>query len=286
MAGGASGSWDKAEAPGLAVVVASFPRSGTHLTLDFLRRNFPVFNIRLMPWESSECLFFALDARTPEEEALHGASSSISGAPRGNELWRRATRQANFLVKTHDLPLAGPWLQEKLDAAAADRRVIHFYPFRRFSKTLVSYHSHQRVTFNDNLEMDLLRFVQGEDRFFRKPLTVMECAQRHADWAVECAYPIDFEALVREPAAYAAAIGRVIGLEPEQHADPLPPKRVAHGRLGEILERFRGRQTSEVDIALANQPASILAHLDESGPLADRYARLKAKEHAWLTGTV
>jgi len=47
--------------PGAAVLVASHERSGTHLTIDLLRRHFPACSVRMRPLEQAHNAYLSLD---------------------------------------------------------------------------------------------------------------------------------------------------------------------------------------------------------------------------------
>lgn len=239
----------------LAAVV-SYPRSGTHLTIDFLRRNFVPFSWRPMPWESSERLYYNLDIRDPDD-CGEGHSTSEGGCVRDHDDHDRALGRDNLVVKTHDLPLA-PRLSEKLTTIAQGRRVTLLYPFRRFSKTLRSYYAHRGA---DGPPAD---FAAEQDLFMGQAQSIADTMLAHGDWALEHCVPIDIDDLLRRPSAYVAALSDRFGWDVIERASPLPPKRLAPGRMGELLERFRGRQSSEVVVERTAPPPAEFAYIDQS----------------------
>lgn len=256
-------------APLLCAVVVSFPRSGTHFTLDFLRRNFAEFAFRPRLWESSETLYVNLDVRTAEEEALADAFRSRSGAPKPGRAHFAAADRANFLVKTHDLPFASRSLQQRLLTFTKNHVIAELYPFRRMSETAVSYHAHQ----NDHASIP--DFLACRDPFLGTSSSVLQTMLDHGEWGLHNALPIDIEDMQLRPHAYGEALASHFGWTFAPPADPLPPKRIASGMMGEFIERFRGRASSEVVITAKRRPRSEAAYVDEDGPLADLYRALK-----------
>lgn len=74
------------------IVVASFPRSGTHLCIDTLRLNFPACRSWKLPLERADALYANLDVR------------GIEGQIRAKEIASVLQRVDRPLVKTHALP--------------------------------------------------------------------------------------------------------------------------------------------------------------------------------------
>ena len=62
---------------GKPVVVASHPRSGTHLTLDLLRKQFPACASYKLPAQPLDRLYFALEALSapPQRSISEGQSA-------------------------------------------------------------------------------------------------------------------------------------------------------------------------------------------------------------------
>lgn len=253
---------------GVIAAVVSYPRSGTHLTIDFLRRNFEPFAWRPMPWESSERLYYNLDIRDAADTGV-GHSTSLGGVPRDHADHDRALLRENVLVKTHDLPFA-PRLREKLERLADGRRIVLLHPFRRPSKTLRSYYAHR------DAQCVPAEFAHEIDVFMGQSGTVADAMLAHGEWALENCTPIDIDDLLKRPADYVTAIAARFGWPVIARDYALPPKRLAAGRTGELLERFRGRQSSEVFVDRVAPPPAQFAYLDDSPAHADLYARMSA----------
>lgn len=252
-------------------VVVSFPRSGTHFTLDFLRRNFVEFGFKPRLWESSETLYVNLDVRSVEEDALAAPYRSLSGKPKFGRDHYVAAERANFLVKTHDLPFASQALAERLQTLTHNHVVTKLYPFRQMSSTLLSYHAHQKD------RGTIREFMNRRDPFLGTSRSVMETMLDHGEWGVQNALPIDVDDVQRRPEAYDNLLAKRFGWTFRSPAVPLPPKRLARGLAGELIERLRGRQSSEIVIPTRRLPRSHAAFADNSRPLADLYQALKAR---------
>lgn len=241
---------------GQCVVIVSHPRSGTHFTIDFLRRNFADFRYLPMPWVSSESLYFNLD--------WSARRRCIKGT------WSRDALERNvFLVKTHDLPFAED-LEEELIEAAAGREVIYLYPFRRMSKTLLSFRN-----FIDE-SLSLQDFVQHPDTYFETEESIEQAAIHHAEWALEHAVPLDIEAAIQNPQPCIKALSERFGWTILPHADPLPPKRKASGKWGEIIERLKGRQSSEVVVRSSSHSTEDATWIDNNPVFHKLYTDLKS----------
>jgi len=266
---------------GEAAVVVSFPRTGTHLTMDFVRRNFEEFRNRLLPWESSERLYYNLEIRNSEEEKEHSDSAAEGGHPLGNENHLAALRNDNFIVKTHDLAFQEHWMLPKLMKAAGNRRVTFLYPFRKMSRSVASFQAYQHTLFShlepNPVPEDLREFLYSRDLYFNQGATVYELMLRHAQWALNYTVPIDIDDLLARPEEHVEALAREFGWTSRHLDKPLPPKRVGRGWFSELIERVRGRASSEVLIPRGNLPAAAIEEIDEKGELAEAYRELKRR---------
>ena len=103
------------EGIGDPVIVSTFMRSGTHLTIDLLRRQFPAFQARKRPLEALDSLYFPMDVLLPGWEP-HDWS-----VPRALNVLRRGRRP---ILKSHFLdpdlrnlrnrqPAVASWLEER-----------------------------------------------------------------------------------------------------------------------------------------------------------------------------
>lgn len=211
-------------------IILSHPRSGTHLLLDFLRRNFPQLQRRLLPWESASGLYLSLDAR---DEKLCRA-------------WL-AGQHGPFIAQSHHIGFTRP--ASDIAFLAEAHRPVFFYPFRRFSKTAQSYADFlaQEGLWDAKRAIDDL--LRQPDPFYRSGLTVEENMRAHAT-ACETLMSawIDMEDLQRNPDAWASSIGVLLGLTPAPLKRRLPGRKRFHGKLSELFERLRGRESTEVQI--------------------------------------
>ena len=222
-------------------------------------------------WESSETLYVNLDVRTAQEDAIGDGSRSLSGMPRRGRDHCAAADRGNVLVKTHDLPFASRELRERLHGITNSREVTTLYPFRQMSSTLTSFHAHQ------NDRGGIREFLDRRDPFLGTSLSVIESMLEHGEWGLRNAVPIDIEDLQLRPHAYGEALASRFGWNFSPPANPLPPKRILAGTAGELVERIRGRLSTEVVVRAKPLPRASAAFVDREGPLADLYGALKAK---------
>src|SRR4029077_18161796 len=104
------------------VFVVSHPRSGTHLLIDFIRRNFPVFNPRLRIWESASKLYLRLDGPNWRREA--------------HALLR--ARRSHVLLKSHRIGFTENTDLEVRQILKPSSEIF-LYPFRKFSSLVKSF---------------------------------------------------------------------------------------------------------------------------------------------------
>ncbi len=206
--------------------VVSHPRSGTHLMLDFVRRNFRNFNPPLMPWESSAKLF--ADADGPHWR--QSASRIVE------------TGHAHLLVKTHR---AGFTNQNDVELRRVfnPEHVVYLYPFRKFSETVRS--------FAEFLQYDepISRLLDEPDAFFGRSATVGDCLREHAQsWLERPAHFLDCDRLLGDPETASARLAPLLNETPAPLKRRLPGKKIYQGKLGELMERLTGRQSTEVVI--------------------------------------
>ncbi len=117
---------------GKPIVVATHPRSGTHLTIDLLRRHFRPCRSWKFPGEQLQSLYLNLDALLPD----HDNRLSVSGALR---YLRRVERP---IIKTHALPDFSPWSNGLADWRAWIRNGADvIYVVRDGRDVICSYHA-------------------------------------------------------------------------------------------------------------------------------------------------
>jgi hypothetical protein len=139
------------------------------------------------------------------------------------------------------------------------------------SATLASY----RALTEDN--GSAREFLAGRDAFLGTSSSVMQTMLDHGAWGMQHALPIDIEDMQARPHAYGEALAERFGWDFTPQPNPLPPRRVAPGIVGELVERLRGRESSEVVIGGPRLAPSEVAFVDEQGPLAELYSALKAQ---------
>jgi hypothetical protein len=206
-----------------AVVVVSHPRSGTHVTLDFIRRNFPEFNPSLCLWQSARELYVSLDTPDWRERLL-----------------RQAHRSDHILMQSH-------WAGVEPIAAMAGidylqpEEVVFVYPFRRYSATMRSLAAFCQYPGRvDTFLKERSTFYEG---------TVEDCALRHGErWIPRDPVFLDVDALLAQPDQAAERLGGVLGVSPAPLQRRLPHRRVFQGKWAEAVERLTGRESTEVQI--------------------------------------
>jgi len=206
-----------------AVVVVSHPRSGTHVTLDFIRRNFPEFNPSLRLWQSAGELYVSLDTPQWRERLL-----------------RRARRSGHILMQSH-------WVGVRPVEAMAGvedlqpEEVVFIYPFRRYSATMRSLAAFCQYPGRVG------SFLKEKSTFYEG--TVEASAFMHGErWIPRDPVFLDVEALIARPDLAADRLSGVLGVAPAPLQRRLPHRRVFYGKLAEAVERLTGRESTEVQI--------------------------------------
>ena len=208
---------------GRRVVVATHRRSGTHLTLDLLRRHFAACRARKRPGQGLDALYLNLDRL--------GANRHPLGERQALARLRRAPRP---LVKTHALPehLAawGPaaelraWIVSDADLYCVVR------DGRDVVCSLHAYVCGYDPAAPGSLSAFLAQQDGGLSRVARWAREVRRCL------AVPGVRLLRYEDLVARPREALARLGRELALEP-RYAEPLLPAPL-RGRWQSRLARF------------------------------------------------
>jgi len=249
---------DRPAGPPVCVVVASHPRSGTHLTIDFIRRNFRGFDPRVAPWSNSKFLYFELD------ELLF---RTVTGRH-----MKRFPRRRKFIAKTHHL------FADEVCAKAASllpsHRLIFLYPFRRISSTLRSLAEFAGAS------GPMASFPDRREVYFGRDLTVAACLRLHAEnWLASPARFLNVDDLLRDPDTAALRLGEVLGEPPVPIDRRLPrPRRFGGGAVGELAERLSRRESTLVPVARRIDWESAAAAAEIDGRFSDLFARLAARQ--------
>lgn len=202
------------------IVVASFPRSGTHLTIDFLRRNFAACKIRKRPWGYLDNLYSNLDRLSP----------AIAWGQTPQEAVEIMGRCARPIVKTHAFPDFRRFMPgymemgevgEEFGRAMCTRAKV-IYVMRDVRDVACSQHLWARGDLSGGPE-DLRAFVrESGDR----GLTLPQQWQEHAAaWRAETGtFMLQFEQIVREPEETVRRLAEFIGEEPLAIENRIPPR--------------------------------------------------------------
>ena len=202
--------------PTKPIVIATHPRSGTHLTIDTLRKQFPPCDSWKWPGERLDRLYLSLDSllTTPPQ-----ITDQVAG-----RILRRADR---ILIKTHRMPpdalpgtnrsfwlLPESWMQALMDHT----QIIHAY--RDGRDVMVSYHAFcQR--YDPEARCGLGRFIRQTNH-----------GMSHAKmWAHHTrvwdqapgVVSLKFEDLRRRTREALEALGQQLGMTPLMQ-EPLIPK--------------------------------------------------------------
>jgi hypothetical protein len=211
-----------------AVVVVAHPRSGTHVTLDFIRRNFPEFNPALYIWQSARELYVSLDKADWHERLLG-----------------QARRSDHILMQSHLAGVQSLAAQAALDYLQPEDAVF-LYPFRRYSATLRSLAAFCRYPGRVD------SFLGEKSTFFDGERTVETGARQHGEhWMRRDPVFLDVEALIADPDAAAAKLGKVLDLSPAPLERRLPHRRIFYGKAAEFVQRLTGRESTEVKAPFA-----------------------------------
>jgi len=198
------------ESAGPPILVASHRRSGTHLTIDLLRRQFRECDAWKWPGEGLDALYVNLDRLAVHKEPLT--------EPRLASLLARSQHP---LLKTHALPdlgalrdVQGPWV-DQLEGRAKIVYVVRYGP-----AVMVSAQRHE-ARLGQDAGRDLLDYMRLE----------RDGQSRAAAWAAhvkrwlsrEGVFVVRYEEILWRGAETLARLGDFLGLEPRWRRPIQPP---------------------------------------------------------------
>ncbi|MBI1369309.1 MAG: hypothetical protein GC162_11735 [Planctomycetes bacterium] len=196
--------------PQKPVIVASHRRSGTHLTIDLLRRQFDACDSWSWPWERPTALYLNLDllfegghAPTPAKDRW--AMNVLARVPRP-------------IIKTHltfeEMP-AGPWLDWLRE------RSTLLYVTRDGRDVMCSLHLYMQ-SFDARARVDMSTFLRTE---FRGMSPAKYWAHHVALWrAIPGVHVQQFESITKKTPEALTALGEALGLTPRNVQPLLPAK--------------------------------------------------------------
>lgn len=194
------------------IFVVTHPRSGTHLTIDFLRKQFRECQSWLWWGETIHHSYLTLDHLSPQ-------SSPHIQPTKALEILSRCSRP---IIKTHCLPdfsYIGEKNQDFAKTLISNADI--YYVVRDGRDVLSSVHLWQQCS-NPNARCSLSEFLRQEEDELNRPQI---WANHVLKWSN---YPnikmIKFEEIVKEPMVILEKFSQQLGLNP-LHNQPLLPKR-------------------------------------------------------------
>lgn len=235
------------------ILVASHPRSGTHVMIDFIRKAFPsTASWRLWGLPLSH-LYLNIESLTSRR---HPASDRWA-----RRIIRRPDRP---LMKTHFLPdFSESWIEEESGPLAREWRELaeaahKVYVTRDPRAVMRSYKLFMSQFAPEYADMSLVDFCRSPHWTGR--MDRMEWWERHVSgWLAEDGViHVRYERLLAEPAAVAARLSAALGEEPRLSPSPLPK------RVGSVWQSRLSRFAS-----LAPESTAVLPKITEMpDPLA------------------
>ena len=206
------------------ILIASHRRSGTHLMLDLIRRQFPSSRVRLKPLESTHNLYVNVDRLKRDHHAPLSRDAFID----------QIHRCQRMCVKTHALPGFTELGERDIVDALVSGTVIHVVRDGRSVITSWRHYESERV--------DAAR--EGMSVFLRSP--AFGFPDRPTSWAEHTrawmAIPgvlrLSFEDVINDTRAVLERIGEKLGEQPEMREPLLPPR--FGGRAKRLVARLQG----------------------------------------------
>jgi hypothetical protein len=182
---------------GRPVVLATHRRSGTHLSIDLLRRHFPACRSRKRWFEGLDSLYLNLDAMAPPWDL----------AP--DRALERLLRAPRPIVKTHASPGFETWDARVRDfslevVARGDVIGVH----RDVRDVLTSFHHYER-SYAPEQRRSLSEFIAQKDGGVSRPRA---WANQVRAWRDAGALSIAYEEIIGDPAAALERLAATLGM--------------------------------------------------------------------------
>lgn len=202
---------------GKPIIIASHPRSGTHLTIDLLRKQFTECHSWKKRGEPLDRLYFALEAFSPKNPLDETTALNILQRPERPIIKTHANPELSYLNKNK--PNWATWLQN------ADT----LYILRDGRAVMPSLHLFMQ-SYNPSTRCSLSEFIRQKQGGVSRVGAWTKHVQSWLD--KPNVTPIHFEDIVKKTGPTLDVIGQAIDLTP-LHRTPLLPSRIKnlwHGR--------------------------------------------------------
>ncbi|MEM6393439.1 MAG: sulfotransferase domain-containing protein [Planctomycetota bacterium] len=258
---------------GRPIVIVSHRRSGTHLTLDTLRLNFPETRGWKWPTRPQRDLYTVVEHLTQGNEPI-------------DRLLRRAGRAQRPLFKAHSDP-GLPALQQSHPELHAwlYQHADWVYVYRDVRRVMCSLHLYMRRFSPDALK-PLAEFIRQEDHGRNRITAWRQHVEGWLDAPDARVIPIAFESLINDRVHTIRRLGNHLRLQPMPDEPRLPAKLRSrfHSRVQRVLT-VRPQATTTVGRSDGLQPVDWrqeltpddLAWIDQQiGPLPQRLEQLQS----------
>lgn len=217
------------------VVIISHPRSGTHLTIDLIRRNFPTASSSKPLFAPLDALYVSLDALLIEMPEHPGACRAAYGM----------FSHRYPIIKTHWLDPDFSNLRSRMSRFAdwIDTKAKKIYVVRQPERVLSSLFVFEGLDASETLA-DRDAWLLEKAAYWANHV---ECWTERNDITT-----FRFEDLIAHPIAAIERMSSTLGLEPIKLESPLPSPTCTLGR--NRLLRFSTRPTSTEVLSLSKPP--------------------------------
>lgn len=215
------------------ILVASHPRSGTHLTIDFLRKHFPACSSWKYPGETLDYLYLALEGLT--------ATGNQGFAKKSGKILKRfselkSAETSRPLLKTHGSPQLQHLKENYVDLHRwIQHNATQIYVVRDGRSVLCSFHLFMQ-SFAPETRCPISEFlrqqVNGRSR-------VKAWADHVEAWMAQPdVHLLKFEDLIHSPQSTLEHLGKWLDLTPRYVEPLLPqsPKNIWQGRWARLTQ--------------------------------------------------
>ncbi len=213
------------------IVILSHRRSGTHLSIDLIRKQFPGTSPRLRPFAQHTTLYLSLDKLRPGHHAPITPDQAVA----------MLDRAPHLVIKTHARPDAAGRLPEfGVNEPLARAMIDHAFKINivRDGRDVLCSQQLYEKSYNPDARLPAGQFLR----------TTFEGEPRPAYWARHAVawkdtpgvLTVTFEAIIRSTDATLDRFAEHLSIAPRRVA-PLLPVQQSTSRLGRALNRALGR---------------------------------------------
>ncbi len=204
------------DAIGRPIIIASHQRSGTHLTIDLLRKHFPDTNPKLKPLESLHHLYIDMDSFAPDHHNPMSVETAL----------RLLSRNPRPIIKTHALPtdsFAGGDFEPVVKTIFERAQILNVV---RDGRSVMPSLQLFEQPWNPDAHTSFSEFIRSEYEGLERP----KYWERHVrSWqSTDRCFTVRFDRIIKDTEPVLIELGEFLGMTPTMKKPLLPVAMKSH----------------------------------------------------------